>query len=190
MNGAPTVPGRRRGLALLPGLMALALAGCASAPTRPTDDDPAARHYRGRLAVRVAGDESRSFSAGFELHGTPDRGRIALDSPLGLRLGEAAWRADRATLHAPDGTREFDSLESLSEELFGDSIPIEALFDWLAGHPYPEVASRPLDSTTDTGFRQLGWDVRTTRLAADGLLIAERRTPAPVVTVRIKLDTP
>lgn len=178
---------RRGWLALLP---ALVLAGCASAPTRPPIDDPAARHYSGRLAVRVAGDDSRSFSAGFELHGTPEQGRIALNSPLGLRLGEAAWRADRATLHGPDGQREFDGLESLSEELFGDSIPIEALFDWLAGRPYPDVASRPLDGTAEQGFRQLGWDVRTTRLPTDGLLIAERRTPEPVVTVRIKLDTP
>lgn len=187
MTGTLALSRRRGWLALLP---ALVLAGCASAPTRPPIDDPAARHYSGRLAVRVAGDDSRSFSAGFELHGTPEQGRIALNSPLGLRLGEAAWRADRATLHGPDGTREFDSLESLSEELFGDSIPIEALFDWLAGRPYPEVASRPFDGTAEQGFRQLGWDVRTTRLPTDGLLIAERRTPEPVVTVRIKLDTP
>jgi outer membrane lipoprotein LolB len=169
------------------------LSGCATTTTAPaTALDPLARHHVGRLAVKVEGDEARSFSAGFELQGTDQRGQLALISPLGTQVGRAVWQPGAVQWQTADGERRFDTLDDLSQALLGETVPLAALFDWIAGRPWSSHYSRPLaDATTpeETGFRQLGWSVQTGRLA-DGLIVAQRRLPAPTVTVRIKLDTP
>jgi len=147
---------------------------------------------RGPHGREVEGDEARSFTAGFDLQGTDQRGQLALVSPIGTQVGRAVWQPGSVLWQSADGERRFESLDELSQELLGDVVPLGALFDWIAGRPWHEQPSRPLTDTTDgsaTGFRQLGWNVQTGR-AAEGVIVAQRRLPAPTVTVRIKLDTP
>lgn len=168
------------------------LSGCATVQPPMAATDPLARSYAGRMAVKVEGDEARSFTAGFDLQGTDQRGQLALVSPIGTQVGRAVWQPGSVLWQAADGERRFESLDELSQELLGDVVPLGALFDWIAGRPWQEQPSRPLTDTTDgsaTGFRQLGWNVQTGR-AAEGVIVAQRRLPAPTVTVRIKLDTP
>jgi outer membrane lipoprotein LolB len=174
---------RRAAWALLAApIAALLLTGCQNlAPVVR----PQGASHSGRLAVQVEGDASRSFSASFELHGRPEAGWMALSNPLGAQIGVAEWSTQRAvTLRTPDETRRYPSLEAMAEELTGQSLPIAALFDWLEGRPWAARAHQP--AATDR-FEQLGWDVRTDRIA-DGLLVAVREQPSPRVTVRARLD--
>ncbi len=162
---------------------AAGLTGCQSLPVG-TGELPL--RHSGRLAVQVAGDSERSFSAGFELAGDTTNGRLALLSPLGTQHGLAVWSPGSVRLVTGDGIRRYATLDALSADLLGEPVPIAALFDWLGGRPWPAAAAHPLPDGT-AGFAQEGWQVALQRLA-DGLVVLSRTDPAPVVTVRIKLD--
>jgi outer membrane lipoprotein LolB len=101
-------------------------------------------------------------------------------------LAEARWRPGSVALVTPQGSRRFPSLDALTREVLGESVPVEAWFDWLQGRPWPGAASVP--HATGRGFEQLGWQVDLSRFAAGGVG-ASRRAPLPVV-VRIQLDGP
>lgn len=185
---------KRRALAAVLVLGSLGiLAGCATVTSPAVSVDPLARSYAGRLAVKVDGDDARSFTAGFDLQGTDARGHFALVSPIGTQVGRAVWQPGSVLWQSADGDRRFDSLDTLAEEMLGEAMPLAALFDWMAGRPWHALPSRPLTAMdgigTDTGFRQLGWTVQTARVA-EGVIVAQRRLPAPTLTVRIKLDPP
>jgi outer membrane lipoprotein LolB len=147
--------------------------------------------HSGRLALVVAGQSDRSFSAGFELRGTAAVGSLALMSPLGTRQGEASWRPGSVRLSTGEGERRYASLDELSLDLFGESMPVAALFDWLDGHPWAGAPAEAAPATSDgsISFTQRGWQVGTARLG-EGLLTATRAQPEPRVTVRVKLDRP
>ena len=176
------VAATRRAALALATLACAWLAGCQnlSPAVRPEGSS-----HTGRLAVQVEGDASRSFSASFELHGRPEAGWIALSNPLGAQIGVAEWSPAQAVrLRTPDETRRYASLEAMAEDLTGQSLPIAALFDWFEGRPWASRTHR--DGGVDR-FEQLGWTVRTDRIA-DGLLVAVREQPSPRVTVRARLD--
>jgi outer membrane lipoprotein LolB len=169
----------RRGLLVA---TTLALAGCAS--LRPRQDPP---DLAGRLVVRVdasAQTPSRSFSADFDLRGNADRGTLRLSGPLGATLAEVRWLPGRAELADAQGTRAFDTLDAMTQELFGEALPLVALIDWLRGRPWPGA---PNVKSSD-GFEQLGWRIGLGGFA-DGLLHATRER-APGVSVRARLEKP
>jgi outer membrane lipoprotein LolB len=180
----------------------LLVAGCATVPGPRAGDGGDV--LSGRLAVRVdaAGpDAARSLSAAFDLRGTPSAGTLGLSTPLGSMLAQARWSPAEVVLATPQGTRRFANLDELTREVLGESVPIEAWFDWLRGRPWPGAPSAPAPSAGATpsassptpapsapvGFTQLGWSVDLTRFA-EGAVSATRATPPPVVTVRIRLD--
>jgi len=173
---------RRRSAALALPLAAL-LSACASLPagTRPTAGETLA----GRLALRVdaIGDEQpRSVVAAFELQGAPEAGRLNLSTPMGTVMAQARWEPGRVVLVTPQGETPYPSLEALTRDVLGESLPVAAMFDWLHGRPWPgaaHVANPP-------GFRQLGWAVDLARFADDTIVAV--REAAPAVTVRVKLD--
>ena len=162
--------------------LALALSGCASlGPQQPPPD------LAGRLAVRVdasAQTPSRSFSADFDLRGNADRGTLRLTGPLGATLAEVRWQPGRAELADAQGTRAYDTLDAMAQDLFGEPLPLLALIDWLRGRPW---AGAP-NVKRDDGFEQLGWRIGLGGFA-DGLLQATRDR-APGVSLRAKLDKP
>jgi outer membrane lipoprotein LolB len=117
-------------------------------------------------------------------------------------LAQARWSPAEVVLATPQGTRRFSSLDELTREVLGESVPIEAWFDWLRGRPWPGAPSATApaspDATASTppgtaapsapaSFAQLGWSVDLTRFG-EGAVSATRAAPAPVVTVRIRLD--
>jgi len=165
---------------------AVALVGCAS--VAPLPPGMPGESFSGRLAVRVAalgGEPARAFSASFELRGNARAGALGLSSPLGTLLAQARWAPGEVALATPQGTRNFADLDGLTREVLGESVPIEAWFDWLRGRPWPGA---PGPSTTiGAGFEQLGWTVDLARFA-DGAVTATRNEPAPSVVVRIQLD--
>jgi outer membrane lipoprotein LolB len=173
---------RRRAAAFALPLAAL-LSACASLPGESRQ--PSGESLAGRLALRVdtSGEEQpRSVIAAFELHGAPEAGRLNLSTPTGQVMAQARWEPGRVVLVTPQGETPYPSLEALTREVLGESLPVAALFDWLHGRPWPGAAH----TAAAPGFRQLGWAVDLARFAED-TIVAVREAP-PQVTVRVKLE--
>lgn len=166
---------RRRLLALL---AATALAGCAS-PPRLT----APQSLSGRFALLSEGEPPQSLSASFALEGGSDQGLFILNSPLGSRLAEARWRPGRVWLRDAQGEHDYDDLDDLARHALGESVPLEALPDWLRGRPSRLGLSEPVPG----GFRQLGWRIDLSR-QAEGRIELQRIDP-PLLRLRVRLDT-
>jgi outer membrane lipoprotein LolB len=160
------------------------LAGCT---TLPNDAAPVGDSLSGRMAVRVEATPTapaQSVSAGFELQGTPRVGRLNLSSPLGTVMAQARWADQRAWLVTPEGETAFDSLDAMTREMLGESLPVAALFDWLRGRPWGGAPSQ----SAERGFAQLGWAIDLARFD-EGWVVAQR-AQAPAVTVRARVDQP
>jgi len=172
----------------------LVAAACTTVPPAPSE---ASNVLSGRLALRVeplANEAPRSVSAAFDLRGDSRAGTLGLSTPLGSMLAQARWSPAEVVLTTPRETRRFASLDALTREALGESVPIEAWFDWLRGRPWPGAPSTPLEAAPTPssnpptpGFRQLGWRVDLSQFGA-GTIAAVREAPAPIVTVRIRLD--
>ena len=150
----------------------LLLAACAQLP-RPAPEQVAAGEVRtGRLALSVQDQPSQSFSAGFELRGRPQAGQLTLLNPLGGTVAVLQWQPGSALLRQPgQPDREFPSVEAMVEQATGASLPVAALFDWLAGVNTPVP----------------GWQADLSQLA-DGRLRAQRQDPPPQADLRVVLD--
>lgn len=169
-------------------LAAALLAGCATAPRPPAGTDDA---LAGRLSVKVDATPTsvaRNVTATFDLQGNPQQGRLDLSTPLGTVLAQARWAPGKVALVTSQGETQFASLDDLTREVLGESLPVAALFDWLRGRPWPGAPSSPSASPAERGFGQLGWNVSLARF--DEGWIAATRSQAPAVTVRAKLDRP
>jgi outer membrane lipoprotein LolB len=159
------------------------LAGCATVSTAAGE----APWTSGRLSVRVAASPERSaqsVSANFELRAEGNGGELRLNSPLGTRMATALWATGLARLITPEGETSFNSLEELSRQSIGESLPLAALHDWLAGRPWPGAPHR----ANETGFEQLDWQINLVR-QNEGWIEARRASP-PEVLVRVRLDNP
>ena len=187
-RGALPRPVLRSCRGALVALTCAALAACTTVPPAPVG--AGADFLSGRLAVRVEplGNEApRSVSAAFDLRGDSRAGTLGLSTPLGSMLAQARWSPGDVVLITPRETRRFASLDELTHEALGESVPIEAWFDWLRGRPWPGAPSDSSTSAAEPEFRQLGWRVDLSRFA-EGTVTATRESPAPVVTARIRLD--
>lgn len=127
--------------------------------------------WSGRLALTVQDRPGESFSAGFELKGSPRQGELELLSPLGGTLGLLQWQPGRATLRSNSRTSEYPSLDALVAQMAGTPIPVAALFDWLRGVPTPVP----------------GWTPDLTQLA-QGRITAVRTDPQPQADLRVLLE--
>jgi outer membrane lipoprotein LolB len=127
--------------------------------------------WQGRISVQVLGDSPSSMSASFLLRGTAQNGELDLYSPLGTTLGALQWTPEQVLLDDGNKTQYFNSLAELTEKATGAALPVEALFGWLQGRH----------------DRATGWQADLST-ASEGALFARRTSPAPEVTLRIKLD--
>lgn len=185
-------PRRRSALAAL--VLSMLVQACATHPPPLAGDV-----YTGRIAVRreAAPDQpARSISGLFELSGSTASGQLVLTSAIGVTLARASWshpagprgEPSDIELEADGDTRHYGTLGDMMQQAIGDQLPLAAMFDWLAGRPWPaEPFTRVPGSTS---FDQLGWHVDPSHLAAAGLVDAERSVPAPPLHVRVKLDGP
>jgi len=138
-------------------------------PAAPTE--PAALSWSGRLALRIDSEPAQSFSAGFELTGGAQSGKLTVFSPFGATLAELTWSPGAARLRSDGKQQEFSSVDALTRSAVGSELPIAALFRWLAGEN-PAVD---------------GWQADLSQLAS-GRLEARRAAPAPTVLLRLVLD--
>lgn len=153
-------------------LVAMFLGGCAQPPRSKDADAAAHAGWRGRLALRVEnGQGPQSFSAGFELSGTPQAGELVLSTPFGTTLATLTWTAQDATLRTNGEVRHFESVDALATQATGAALPIAALFLWLSGQHATAA----------------GWQADLSQLS-DGRLMAQRTHPEPAAELRIVLD--
>lgn len=172
--------------------LALLLQACATHPP------PLPGHvYSGKLAVRTdaaPGQPSRAVSGQFELSGNASSGQLILTSPIGTTVARARWSDPQGSqgmpskieLEADGGTTHYATLEDMMQRAIGDQLPLPAMFDWLAGQPWPAAPVRR--DADGASFDQLGWHVDLSQFAASQLISAQRPLPAPVLHVRVKLD--
>jgi outer membrane lipoprotein LolB len=155
-------------------LIGASIVGCAT-PTRTAQTlsvEPASTpEWQGRISVQVHGDNPTSMSASFLLRGDAQQGELDLYSPLGTTLGALQWTPQRVQLSDGGQHQHFRSLAELTEKTTGTALPIEAIFGWLTGRDVPAA----------------GW-LADLSAVTQGSLTARRITPAPEVTLRIKLD--
>lgn len=98
-------------------------------------------------------------------------GELALRTPLGNTAAQLSWAPGKAMMRAGSDVQEFTSLDALVLHATGTPIPIEALFDWLAGVP-TQVS---------------GWSADLSELPT-GRLQARRLEPQPTADLRVVLD--
>lgn len=151
-------------------LMVLASALLATACATPQRTAlPGEAAWNGRLSVRVDSDPPQSFTAAFDLRGSPQVGELQLTSPLGNTLATVLWSAQGAELRTGDQITSRLSLDELTSELSGTSLPVAALFGWLQGQPSADAQ---------------GWQADLAR-QPEGRITARRTSPLPAAELRI-----
>lgn len=152
----------------------LALMGC-SAPPLQTPQGFEGQTWSGRMGLQVQDplSQERSFSAAFQLQGSPTQGSLDVFSPLGSQIAQLQWQPGSATLQQGDRTTHSHSLEALLHQSLGTALPIQALFSWLQGQ-HANAA---------------GWTVDLSR-HTEGRITAQRISPPPQATLRVVLQQP
>jgi outer membrane lipoprotein LolB len=146
---------------------ALAAAGCANpGVTRSAASESGA--WSGRLSLRIDSQPVQTFSALFELRGTPQAGELTLTTPIGSTLAQLHWSPGEAVLRNGSDIRHYGSVAALIEAATGAAIPVAALFGWLAGRE----------------DRVPGWRPDLSQVGA-GRLRATRESPEPQADLRI-----
>lgn len=158
----------RRSGALFGMLIAMSLAGCAAPKMQSS---PGVASWNGRLALSLASDPPQSYSAGFDLQGSPQAGQLLLATPLGTTLATVTWAPGRAEMVQGNTTTQRPSLEELTADLGGAAVPVEALFAWLQGQP----------AVVD------GWEADLSR-RAEGRITAKRVQPLPAAELRLVFE--
>ena len=157
------------------------LAACTTA--RPPGAAPAAERgeWSGRLSLRVDSEPPQTFSALFELRGFSGQGELKLSTPIGSTLGVLQWSPGGASLQDGQRVQREASIDLLLARVTGAALPVDALFDWLAGRPTPVPGWRPQLAQVGQGRLQA---VRESPLPTAELRVAFEPAPAPHSTPR------
>lgn len=129
---------------------------------------PGEEIWSGRMAMTVQSDPPQSFSASFDLRGSPAAGELQLTTPLGTSLATVVWSPGSAELRQGGQITRRGSLDELTAELSGTPVPVTALFGWLRGR------------STDVP----GWQADLAR-QPEGRIFARRLTPLPAAELRV-----
>ena len=158
-------------MVLAAGAAALLLAsGCAQLPGS-TRAQGTADAWSGRMSLRIDSQPVQTFSALFELRGSPETGELSLTSPIGSTLAQLHWAPGEALLKNGSEVRRYESVDALIEAATGAAIPVGALFGWLAGRD----------------DRVPGWRPDLAQIA-NGRLQATRENPGPTADLRIVFE--
>ena len=119
--------------------------------------------------MRVDAEPPQALHGAFVINGSVSQGDLTLNTPLGNTVAKLVWTPTLATWQANGESQSFASTDALVEQLTGTPLPLEALFDWLAGKNTPAA----------------GWSVE---FSAPGRFVAKRSNPLPAAELRIVLD--
>lgn len=145
-------------------------------------------HFSGRLSLNIEAwqeQAAQSVSANFDLRGKAEQGSLELTGPLGSLAASAQWNPQNVTVSTHQGTRQYADLEQMTRAVFGQTLPVAALFDWLHAQPWAGAPAATLEAPAQ-GFQQLGWQIDLSRYGV-GILMAQRAAQ-PKLELRIKLD--
>ena len=158
--------------------LAVGLTGCAapSSNIAPAWNSFAAHdHWSGRMGLQIlqadGHNSAQSFSASFELRGTPVQGQLDVFNPLGSQVAQLSWQPGMAWLRQGETVTPSDSLPSLVRRSLGTEVPIAAMFAWLQGQP----------AAAD------GWTVDLQQYP-QGRITARRTHPEPQAQLRLVLQ--
>lgn len=167
------VSAARRRLLLAGAAASLWLAGCTTArsPGAAGAEAVEGGQWSGRLSLRIDSEPAQSFAALFELRGAPGQGELKLSTPIGSTLGVLQWSPGEALLRDGQRVQREASIDLLLTRVTGAALPVDALFDWLAGHP----AAVP------------GWRPQLTQIT-EGRLQAVRESPQPTAELRVVFE--
>lgn len=127
--------------------------------------------WNGRISLLTFTVPPQRVTVSFLLQGSPERGELALYSPLGNTIALARWSPGKAELQQGPTVQQFVDLDTLTEAISGSPLPVVAMFSWLEGQ---NVSAN-------------GWVANLDDLPA-GRLQARRESPEPVAEMRIVLD--
>ncbi|MEY3944135.1 MAG: Outer-rane lipoprotein LolB [Pseudomonadota bacterium] len=149
------------------------LSACSTPSLRPhaTSTDITA-FWSGRLALQVDSTPPQNLSASFELLGSAQQGELLLLSPLGNTLGRLRWQPGQAQLEQGDQHWQDRSVQALTEQLTGTTLPLEALFSWLKGQDHDAP----------------GWQFDLSQFESHHRIRAERLKPEPRTLLKLQLD--
>lgn len=149
------------------------LSACSTPSLRPQATNTATpAFWSGRLALQIESSPSQNLSANFELLGSAQQGELLLLSPLGTTLGRLRWQPGLARLDQGDQHWQDSSVQTLTEQLTGTALPLDALFQWLAGQTQSAA----------------GWQVDLSQFQDLGRLRAKRLQPEPRALLKLQLD--
>ncbi|HWR79568.1 MAG TPA: lipoprotein insertase outer membrane protein LolB [Pseudomonas sp.] len=141
---------------------------------KPSPESADIPRWNGRLSVRVDATESlasQSFSSTFELQGKAEQGQLHFYTPLGSTAAVIVWTGEQASLTSGSDVQSFRGIDALIARVLGTTVPVSALFAWLAGDP----------ASPD------GWQVDQSQFAS-GKITARRTSPAPQAEIRVILE--
>jgi len=150
-------------------LLALLLAGCASAPSPPVMRaarvELGAFVLNGRIAVKHD-DVRSSASVRWTHHVAEDE--ILLLAPFGQTMARIYRDAHGAELDASGKHYTAANAEELSQQVLGWYLPLDGMQYWVLARPAPGIkASVERDENGQvSAMRQDGWEIRYTRYAA------------------------
>ena len=165
-------------------------AGSEAASSAATAD----QRWSGRLALKLSAfgqDGPQGVNVAFDLLGNPRRGQLDLSTPLGTLVAQVRWHEAVATMTTADGSETYDSLDALTRQVLGESLPVAAMMSWLQGHPADASTWRRQDANAipPAQFKEAGWDIDLRELDQGTLLAQRAQTPERRgATLRVKLD--
>jgi outer membrane lipoprotein LolB len=147
------------------------IAGCAHTTGARGQNDQQGSYWQGRLALKVHSTPMQAFSADFELQGNAEAGTLSFFTPLGSTAARLEWDVDGAQLQTTGEPQRFESLDALTLNTTGATLPIHSLFAWLNGS----------ESLTP------GWQVNLQDLP-NGRISAQRLAPEVPADLKIILQ--
>ena len=145
-------------------------ADAAMSASAPGATAPAPMAQQGQLSIKLQAfgkTPAKGLSLGFFFSGTAQTGPLELITLMGSQVAQVHWTPQEVWLTDDKGQRRYPSMESLSEVVLGEPLPLQALVQWMRGRPDPAWPSAPTDG--DRGFTQLGWTIDLTEMDAKKL---------------------
>lgn len=104
----------------------LDLAACSSLPHAPVhQDDPV---WRGRMAIFHPGPPPKQDAVSFVLGGTPNKGWLTFQSPLGQALAELTWSNSEVLLREGSNLKSIPDIQAWSQQWLGSALSPQTLF--------------------------------------------------------------